>query len=156
MARHGLVAAVAAAMVLGASGASAQTVIDGSDPQAILDLARGFGSAALETDAVGDPLLQGRIEGNVYSVYFYGCESNANCDKVLFSATWDVDSHSLDAVNAFNKNAIFGRAYVDDQGDYVIEMTVNLAHGVTRANLDDTFVVWSDLMREFSDFAASN
>lgn len=156
MARHGRLAVLAAAMVLGASGASAQSLIDGSDPQAILDLARGFGSAALETDAVGDPLLQGRIEGNVYSIYFYGCEKNASCDKILFSATWDVDSSSLDAVNDFNKNAIFGRAYVDDQGDYAIEITVNLAHGVSRANLDDTFVVWSNLMREFADFAASN
>ncbi|WP_349368124.1 YbjN domain-containing protein [Salinarimonas sp.] len=156
MARHGRIAAFAAAMVLGASGVSAQSAIDGSDPQAILDLARGFGSAALETDPVGDPLLQGRIDGNVYSVYFYGCEKNAGCDTILFSAIWDVESSSLDAVNDFNKNAIFGRAYVDDEGDYVVEITVNLAHGVSRANLDDTFVVWSDLMREFADFAANN
>ncbi|GGK46413.1 YbjN domain-containing protein [Salinarimonas ramus] len=149
-------AALAMAAMLASGSAGAQSLIDGSVPDEVMNLARGFGSATLETDPVGDPLISGRIDGNAYRIYFYGCQANANCDTLLFEGVWDVDDASLNAVNDFNKNAIFGRAYVDEEGDYVIEMTVNLAHGVARANLDDTFVVWSDLMREFAQFAADN
>lgn len=142
-------AAVVAVALIGTGDASAQSLIDGSDPSQLLDLARGFGSAALETDPAGDPLINGRIEGVAYSIYFYGCTGGAACDTALFYAAWTASGASLEHVNEWNRSALLGRAYVEDDGDYAVDHLVNLARGVSRANLDDTFVEWRAALKQF-------
>ncbi|MDX5403520.1 MAG: YbjN domain-containing protein [Rhodobacterales bacterium] len=58
---------------------SATDLLDGSDPDAILSIAQGYGSAMLDVDSVGDPMIEGRIGGQAYTVFFYGCENGAGC-----------------------------------------------------------------------------
>ena len=49
---------------------AAQTLIDGSDPEQIVNAARGYGSAQLTTDSDGDPRIRGRIDGTIYVIFF--------------------------------------------------------------------------------------
>lgn len=132
-----------------ASSAQAATIIDASSPSAIAEAARGFGSASIETDNTGDPKITGRIDGNRYGIFFYGCSSGKNCKSVQFYAGWAGQKVSLAAINEWNKSKRYGRAYLDKDNDPMLEMDVNLHGGVTRDNLDNTIDNWATLVKTF-------
>lgn len=131
--------------------ASAQDLIDGSDPKQMENLLRGFGSAVLETDDVGDPMIVSRMDGTRFVVLFYGCDSDGdNCDSIQFRAAWSTDGYiSTDTINAWNRDKRFGKAYIDDENDPVIEMDVNLDNGITRRNFEDTIDWWQVVLADF-------
>jgi hypothetical protein len=120
----------------------AQDLVAGDNPDKILEIARGFGSAELETDSDGAPRIRGRMNGVLYSVFFYGCEDGKDCATIQFWTFTDAPADALTAVNDWNRDRRFGKAYIDADGDVVIEMDVNLLGGVTPKNLDDTFDWW--------------
>src|SRR5262245_40403120 len=65
--------------------ASDGSLLTFADPDVILDVAKGYGSANLQKDGDGNPQIAGRIEGVKYSVLFYGCSNGANCRSIQFS-----------------------------------------------------------------------
>ncbi len=145
-----LLAACMAVSLLAGPQVSAQELIDAKNPQAILEIAKGFGSAKLGTDAEGDPLITGRIQGTKYGIYFYGCNSKGeDCDDIQFNAAWSGVKASLKDVNQWNAEKRYGKAYIDSEGDPVIQMTVNLDYGVSTGNFDDTFNWWSKALQGF-------
>jgi hypothetical protein len=117
-------------------------VLDGSDPAAILQIAQGYGSAMLDKDAVGDPMIEGRIGGQAYTLFFYGCEGGANCSSIQFTTYFANVRPDAGAVSTWNDANRFGTLYLDRDGDLALDMDVNLFGGVTRRNLDDTFDWW--------------
>ncbi len=132
-----------------AGNALAVDVIDAHDPAVILDIAKGYGSAEMGKDSGGDPMITGRLDGNKYGVLFYGCKSGKNCNDIQFYAAWGGAKTTMDALNSWNRDNRFAKAYLDKDGDPALEMDVNLDHGVTRANLDDTFNWWSMALKAF-------
>ena len=54
-------------------------------------------------------------------------------------------------MNAWNLGKRFTKAYTDGKGDPAIEMDVNLAGGVTRRNLEETFSLWTFSMGKFKE-----
>ena len=42
----------------------------------------------------------------------------------------------METINAWNRDTRFGKAFLDEDLDAVIEFDVNLEHGVSRDNLD--------------------
>jgi hypothetical protein len=127
----------------------AQTVIDGSQTDEILNLARGYGAAHLETQSNGDPQISGKIEGVTYQVYFMNC-TDENCEDLNFYAGFLDNKQTLDAINSWNRDKRFGKAYLDAELDAVVEFDVNLEHGVTRENLDAAFAVWTLVLEQFT------
>lgn len=61
-----------------AAPASAQTVVDASDPAIIMEFARGYGSALMEQDDEGAPMIVGRIDGTRYVILFSGAKMVAD------------------------------------------------------------------------------
>ena len=147
------VASLVALACIGFTGmvhASETDVVSANSPALIRDIAQGYGSATLDKGADGDPEITGRINGTKYGVYFYGCTKGKNCDSIQFSAGWGGGSRiSLNALNEWNKNKRYGQAYLDKDGDPAIKYTVNLDYGVTRGNLDDTFNIWTIILKQF-------
>ena len=143
-----------AALLVAASGpriAAAQSTVDATVPEEIMNIARGFGSASLETDSQGDPKVSGRIDGVRYNVFFYDCTDNKACESIQFSAAWrrgDVEV-PLAKMNEWNRSKRYGVAFLDNEEDPVIQMDVNLEHGVTRRNLDETFRLWTTVLSQF-------
>ncbi|WP_185985166.1 YbjN domain-containing protein [Aureimonas mangrovi] len=130
--------------------AAAQDMVDATNPEIIAELVRGFGSARLSVAGDNTPMIEGRIEGTAFSIFFYECdETDANCRSVSFSASWDIDGVSVEMVNAWNRDKRFGRTYVDDEGDPVLEMDVNLYSSVSAANFEDTIDWWRIVMADF-------
>lgn len=117
------------------------------DSKVILDVAKGYGSAVLEEDSVGDPMISGRMEGHKYQLLWEACDDE--CSVVRFQAGWADADVTIKTVNAWNQESLFGKGYIDDEGDPVVELTINLDHGVSRKNLDDTFDWWREVLRSF-------
>lgn len=145
----GAVAVMAMIHAAPVAAQSADDILDGSDPGAILEIARGYGSAMLDVDGVGDPKISGRIGGQPYDVFFYGCDDGGqNCMSLQFT-TWYVGTRpTAEVVTKWNDENRFGTAYLDRDGDLAIDMDVNLFGGVTRRNLDDTFDWWRVVLEE--------
>lgn len=66
---------VAATLLFGlgvaAGSASAQEIVDAADPTRLMQVALDYGSARVEVDGVGDPVIRGELaDGTAYSVYF--------------------------------------------------------------------------------------
>lgn len=135
-----------------ALSAQAQTVVDGAQVDEILNLARGYGSASLETQSNGDPKITGKVEGVTYQVFFMNCTNNTNCEDLNFYAGFLDNKQTLDVINAWNRDKRFGKAYLDSDLDAVIEFDVNLEHGVTRDNLDAAFPLWTLILDQYTTY----
>lgn len=144
-------------LCLAAGPAVSQDLFTHADPTKILEIARGFGSAELGTANSGAPRLTGRIEGVPYSVAFLNCDDdNANCATLNFYTFFDAPLDALVALNAWNRDVRFGKAYIDSEGDLIVEMDMNLWGGVTHKNIDDTFDWWRLVLRRaLEDLAPS-
>lgn len=127
----------------------AANIVSAENPAAILNIAKGYGSAELKKDSSNDPLIVGRIDGNKYGIFFYGCQNGKECDDIQFVASWGGARVSLRDVNRWNHKKRFGKAYIDDDGDPVLLMSVNIDHGVTQDNLEDTFNWWRKALNLF-------
>jgi hypothetical protein len=134
---------------------SEANLIDASNPAAVLEVARGFGSAELKLRKEGGaPVISGRAEGIRYTLNFYGCEEGKGCKNLGFSSAWkkvDENPVSLEAINAFNAYKRWGKGYLDDEGDPVLNMDVEIEHGVTRKNLGLVFEKWAYVMKYYQD-----
>ena len=139
----------ALALAGAAAQAPAQTGFDPGDPREVLEIAKGYGSASLETYGEGKLKVDARMEGRRYGIYFYGCTSGRQCSSLQFS--WGIDKKGvpLAKINEWNRDKRFVKAYLDSEGDLMLEMDVNVAYGLTRKNLDDTFDWWRLGLKEF-------
>ena len=134
--------------------AQAADLVDASNPEMIRNIASGFGSAKLDTDNSGDPMVIGRIAGTRYSVYFYGCKNNTNCTDLLMRASWNSSNpaNSMEHMNRWNQKKRYGKAFLDKDGDPTIELVVNLRYGVSYNNIEDTFDWWEKAIKDFEEY----
>lgn len=140
-----------AALVISTVAASADDIVDATLPDRLLPIFAKFGSVEIIADDAGDPLIRGAINGTTYLVFFYGCTDNAACKNLTFTASWDVDGISATAINDWNRNKRFGKAFLDGDNDPAIQMTVNLDYGVTATNFEDTVDWWRVVLGQFRD-----
>ena len=56
----------------------------------------------------------------------------------------------LDKINEWNRSKRFSRAYLDADGDAVVEMDLNLRGGVTRDNIEANFSNWRLILDQFT------
>lgn len=139
-------------LALAPAATGAQTLLDASDPEAIANIARGYGAVEVTSDAVGDPMLRGRMDGKQYLVLFYGCENGRNCTNIQFRAAWvNTGAVTQSTIQVWNNDNRFGKATLDAENDPVIQWDVNLFGGVSRTNLDDTFDWWRVVLDGFAD-----
>lgn len=144
--------ALAVSLVVGSATALETDLVDATDPDEIVNIARGYGSATLGMDNVGDPQVTGRIDGNAYTIFFYGCTEGRDCTNLQFSSGWISDRVDMAMINDWNRSNRFARAYLDDEDDPIIEMDLNMEFGISRRNFDDTFGVWSALLSSFARY----
>ena len=148
---------VAVSIVIVTSDGTAQTLIDGSDPSAVLDVARGWGSASLDVTDAGNPRITGRHEGLEYYVGFYGCNDGRNCTSIQLRAGFSKSGITVKDMNEWNLNKRFGKASLNARGGSWVKYDINLEDGVTRANLDDSFSLWLNaILGQFTEHIGWN
>jgi Putative bacterial sensory transduction regulator len=145
-----------AALALGtAFSAYAQTptILDGNSVDDITNIAKGYGSASLETQSNGAPKVSGRINGVTYTVYFMNCsDAGKDCEDLNFYSGFADNKPTMDLINAWNRDKRFGKAYLDSDLDAVVEFDLNLEHGVTRDNVDAAFELWSLILDQYTTY----
>lgn len=127
-------------------------LIDGTDPERVLEVVERYGEAEIGVDSAGDPQITGEIEGVNFLLFFYGCENNRDCRDVLFIAVFADHEATLASVNQWNSQSRFSAAYIDDEGDALLQMPVNLYGGVSDTNWDDTVDWWRVMAGEFREY----
>lgn len=123
-----------------------------ADPDVVATFLEDYGlKVTRDTDDEGDPMLQSRIEGTYFDVFFYGCTEAKNCTSIEFSAVFETNAPMKYAeVNDWNRQNRFARAYLDDDGNPNIEFDVNLDfEGVGGKNFDDTIDLWRLALADF-------
>lgn len=130
--------------------AVAQELVTGASVDEILNLARGHGSATLETQANGDPQISGKMAGIAYRIYFMNCEGGSGCEDLILYSGFKDNQPGLESMQAWNVGNRFSKAFIDEDDDAAIEWDINLEHGVTRENFDANLGVWSQVLTGFA------
>lgn len=135
----------------GGAELASEPLMDATDAEKMASVIRGLGyRAVVETDGIGDPMIMSSASGTDFAIYFYGCTDNANCKWVLFKVGYDLENGTTaDTINRWNADTLFGRAYLDDEADPWLEMSVNMDGGVSRANFEDTYDWWEVILDGF-------
>jgi len=132
--------------------AAGSDLLDGSNVDEILKLAKGYGDASLETQSNGDPKIKGVMDDVSYSIYFMNCTDNEDCEDLNFYAGFLDLKPKQDDINSWNRDKRFGKAYIDSDGDAVVEMDLNLEHGISTDNLKADIDVWQLVLGEYTDY----
>jgi hypothetical protein len=146
------------ALTIAAPALAQQTIVNATDPDAILTVARAHGSAVLSDDTMfpdgtGDPTIEVTTSSLTYYVRFRNCnDSHAKCEDLNFYAGFADIKPTLDQINAWNRDWRFGHAYVDADLDAVIEFDLDLEYGTTQDSLEAAFAIWDGLIDKFSDY----
>jgi len=144
--------ALALTLLSPAAAQSGSDIITAADVDAILAIAAGRGWAARDDQENGNPGIAGTINGVDYYIYFVNCVDGGTCEDLNFYAGFIEVTPALDTINEWNRDRRFGRAYLDQEGDAVIELDLNLEYGVSRDNLDANFLLWGLIIDEFTTF----
>jgi hypothetical protein len=84
-------------------------------------------------DDDGDPLWTLVLSEILITIVPYDKTAPGEYASLLFYAGWTIDTEiALTEINEWNRSKRFGRAYLDDLGDPVVELDLLLGHGVTR------------------------
>lgn len=153
-----LVLITAAMCISGVVTASAQESVQSQDDisimrsdssEDILSVARLFGSAATSRQQNGDPLIAGSIENIPYVLRFLNCTNRRACEDINFRVGFQVKPTS-DVINAWNASKRFTRAYLDGEGDAILEMDVVVNGGVSAQMLNTRFEYWRISLDQFT------
>ncbi|MEM7423696.1 MAG: YbjN domain-containing protein [Pseudomonadota bacterium] len=147
--------ALVAWLAMATGGAAAKTVPP--DPWEVIHAARVFGEASVGRDALRDPLITGIVDGLRYEIAFYGCWLGRECKTILFQAhfrdpRWGDGGPDAEAMAAWNRAKLIGRASIPESGGAVLDHAVAMASGLPRPTLDATFAAWLDALREFAEY----
>jgi hypothetical protein len=148
MRRFSLLSLTVATLAAGPVVAQAQDLLTLADPDVVLGVAKGFGSAEMDQDNGGDPMISGRIQGLKYVVYFYGCKEAKDCRSIQFSTGY-TDAWTGEKANEFNKKFRWVKAYESDGSNF--KMDVDFKGGVTKQFLEEQFVTWDSFIQDIKD-----
>lgn len=140
------------AVVPAAIDARAPVGFEAGDPTSVAELLAGLGYEVEREVEEDPPALFAQIDGIDLALWFYGCRGGTRCRELIFEAVFDVgEGLSLRAVNEWNRDAMMGRAYLDDYDDAVIEHHLVVEGGVGRANFERIVALWGEAVAGFAD-----
>jgi hypothetical protein len=141
------------AAAIGAWSVPAQAEqVRAQDPGSVVRAIEAAGhEATLTTDKVGDPMIKTSIAGTTFQVFFYNCTNHTECATVQFHSGYSLNNKpSLEHINEWNTSQRFGRAFLDKEGDPILEMDVDLDDGGLSVLLfQDNLEFWDSVLGKF-------
>ena len=151
------VAAAAITSMAVASPAAAKNVT--ADIEQIAGIMQDEGlRAKVETEDSGRPYIHSGLSGYTFVIHPFGCDDNwKNCKFIQFRASFAPDTKpTMAEVNKFAADNFFGRFYLDDDNDPIVEMDLDLeAGGMSKALFVDNIAYWDMILGKFGEFAFS-
>jgi len=134
------------------TGSAAPDLIDATDPQAISDALWAYDGVEVLKDDDGNPKIDVSDSSEPFAIFFHDCTDGANCGYIEFDTSWDMKNGvAASVIDKWNQTKLWGVAYRDVHNDPHLSMTVNLRHGVTADNFDDTLEWWDTTTSQFED-----
>lgn len=145
------------AIALACAAPAYSQAITAKDPGSIVSALQSKGyQAQLDKDKGGDPLIRSASSGSKFNVFFYNCTEGSDCATVQFYSGYETEDDatpSFEKINEWNRTKRFGRAYIDAEGEPVIEMDVDLDDGgMSQALFMDNVEFWTAVMAEFESY----
>lgn len=127
------------------------TILDEASPDAIIAALESAGfEAEIGKEDDGDPKISSTDKGQPFGVHFYGCKEHEHCTYVQFTQGWNLKKGiTLDKIDKWNNDNVWGQAYRDDEKDPWLALTVNFKGGVTPDYLDDMIEWWSVIVDDY-------
>lgn len=144
--KHGIGTALLAAALLSAPPiqrvlTAQNAVVTNMSSQDVEGLLRGMG---IEYKVMKEGMYNFRLEG--YNVVLFNKGTN-----MQFWAGFKKKA-DLQKVNEWNKNKRFSRAYIDGDGDPVVEWDVDFDGGVQKANVENAITTFRAVVVAFTRF----
>lgn len=152
MKRRILTGIAAGLALLGAGAAQAKPIPEaGITPAEMAELLQESGYRA-QTVRVGDTLrVESSSQGLDWGVAFYECEGG-RCKDIQFFIGIDLeDGTTYSAINRWNREMRFGRAYLDEEMDPWLELDVDLSPGGSTEQVSDSVATWDAILSEFRE-----
>lgn len=147
----------ATALTLSLSGGAMAENLLASNPQSFMDFffEKGY-PAQLSKDSYGDPMIEFRVDGETYPLFFYDCRNNENCLAVqLYGGYQMKEPFPLEKINEWNSGERrFMRAYASaEENSVAVEMDIaTSADGISARDFGDLVQLWLDRTAEFEEF----
>ena len=123
-----------------------------AEPNSIIAALQRGGYRATLTYEDGAPEIESSAAGATYQLRFQNCESKDGCEDILIQSAYDLAKNavSLETINKFNKDNRWARAYLDDEGDPIIETDLIFAGKMLdEATFIETVKAWDDVLGRF-------
>ena len=156
MLKKTIMSAVGAAAFLAATPVAAQNIT--ADLDQIAGVLKEEGYKAKIDEGDGQRWIESAMSGYTYIILPFGCDdAGKDCKSVQFYVAFvPTNKPTLEEMNKYAAENRFGRVYIDDEGDPIIEMDIDLeAGGMSRALFLDNLAYWDSIMVAFGDFAFS-
>jgi hypothetical protein len=111
--------------------------------------------ATLVTSEDKTAFIESERNGLKFLVLFLNCDDDQkNCKTLQYYMGFsDAKGTTPDQLNEWNKSKRFARAYVDESGDPVLEMDLDLDfNGIPRENVTESFITWGALMDAYHKY----
>lgn len=108
------------------------------------------GAARLERDGNGEQYIAATLNGINYAVDVYNCEPD--CADLSFTASFEMDGMTVELMNEWNSTRRFGKAYIREDGDAVIQIAINTRHGIALETFRDDLVWWETVLQDYVEF----
>ncbi len=133
-----------------------------ADPWEIIHIAREYGTADFGRDDMKDPKItavfqeSGSMPPIFYEIGFYGCERERECTAILFmlrieSEDWASSESAEHIVATWNREKLFGRAWIDDERRAVLDHPLAMRGGLPSDALRATFDSWRAAVIEYME-----
>jgi hypothetical protein len=140
-------------VILGTWSLPAQAqMVRPQEPQSVVRAMEQAGyPATLGADKMGDPMITSAIGARTFQVFFYNCKDHQACATVQFHVGYDLTSApALERINEWNRVKRFGRAFLDNENDPILEMDVDLDDGgISQLLFADNLEFWSSVLGDF-------
>ena len=105
--------------------------------------------AEVSTDKQGDPMILSNTSGFKFRVFFYECDGKPRCKSLQYSSVFTWKAGSAEKVAVWNRTKRFGKVYLDEDSDPVIQMDMDVEHGATVEALVNNLERWNAVLASF-------
>lgn len=116
----------------------------------ICPLVAEVGTARVDRDSNGEQYIAATLNGINFAVDVYNCEPD--CADLSFTASFEMEGLTVALMNEWNSTRRFGKAYIRDDGDAVIQIAINTRHGIALETFRDDLVWWETVLQDYVEF----
>lgn len=108
--------------------------------------------AKLVTDD-GSPFIESSSSGATFVIYLQNCEGNKACQDVMFRSSYDKKDENpikVDAINSYNAENRWARAYLDKESNPVLEYDVLFTDQLVDEKMfGEAVTIWVEVLEKF-------